>query len=522
MNRWVALGVLLATAVALGLRCPRLGIRPIHNDEAVNAVKFGQLWEQGAYRYDPREFHGPTLAYATKVFGKLTAAPDFRHFSESRLRLLTVLFGVTLILLLPLISDGLGRNGTIWAGFLTAVSPAMVFYSRYYIHEMLLVFFTFLALAASWRYWRTRKPGWAVLAGLGLGLMHATKETFVIAVVAASLALAANHIWNRIFDASKPPLTARPLNWRHVAAGGAVWLLIAVALFSSFGANPRGLADSFRTYAPWLGRVEGASPHIYPWYFYFQRLLFFHPPGGPVWSEGLIAVLALVGGAAGFARRGLSDANASFVRFLALYAFLLAGAYSFIAYKTPWCLLGFWHAAILLAGVGAGVLITASKFHWARLAMKVALTIGILQLAAQAWQASASERLSGDRRNPYVFAQTSRSILELVSKVEGIVRSQPAGRDTVIKVMAPENDFWPLPWYLRKFDHVFLGNQISVDPYSTIMIVSKQFNANLDQARTHLMVGYFELRPGVFFELYVELEAWKTYLAKNPAVREQQ
>jgi hypothetical protein len=30
------------------------------------------------------------------------------------------------------------------------------------------------------------------------------------------------------------------------------------------------------------------------------------------------------------------------------------------------------------------------------------------------------------------------------------------------------------------------------------------------------MVGYFEMRPSVFFELYVELNTWKNYLAKNP------
>jgi hypothetical protein len=30
------------------------------------------------------------------------------------------------------------------------------------------------------------------------------------------------------------------------------------------------------------------------------------------------------------------------------------------------------------------------------------------------------------------------------------------------------------------------------------------------------MVGYFQLRPQVFLELYVELELWKAYLVKNP------
>jgi len=67
----------------------------------------------------------------------------------------------------------------------------MVFYSRYFIHEMLLLFFTALTLGAGWRYAQTRSARWAVLTGAGLGLMFATKETFVITVAAAEVAMCA-------------------------------------------------------------------------------------------------------------------------------------------------------------------------------------------------------------------------------------------------------------------------------------------------------------------------------------------
>jgi len=162
LNGWLLAASLV---LALAFRCPRLDERPMHNDEAVNAIKFGDLWQHGAYKYDPNEHHGPSLFYITLAIARLTSSPDFEHLSETKLRLVAVLFGVGLILLLPLVADGLGRKATIWAALFTAISPAMVFYSRYYIHEMLLVFFTFLALAASWRYWRSRKIGWALLAG---------------------------------------------------------------------------------------------------------------------------------------------------------------------------------------------------------------------------------------------------------------------------------------------------------------------------------------------------------------------
>ena len=132
----------MLAGVALVLWSLSLDQRPMHNDEAVNGIKFGQLWEHGGYKYDPNEHHGPSLYYATLALSRLTGAPkDFDQFSESRLRFTTVLFGVGLILLLPLVADGLGRKATVWAALFTAVSPAMVFYSRYYIHEVLLVFF---------------------------------------------------------------------------------------------------------------------------------------------------------------------------------------------------------------------------------------------------------------------------------------------------------------------------------------------------------------------------------------------
>src|SRR6266446_7520825 len=130
MTRSLIIGVLLAAVVALALRCPRLDQRPMHNDEAVNAIKFGELWEKGAYKYDPNEHHGPSLYYATVALGRLTRASHFEDFSETRLRLVTVLFGLGLILLLPLVIDGLGRRPTVWSGFFVSVSPVMVFYSR--------------------------------------------------------------------------------------------------------------------------------------------------------------------------------------------------------------------------------------------------------------------------------------------------------------------------------------------------------------------------------------------------------
>ena len=84
--------ILAATIVAIALRLPRLEQRPMHVDEAVNAVKFGELLEEGDYRYDPHEYHGPTLNYFTLLPAWLSGVQKYADLSEFTLRIVPVFF----------------------------------------------------------------------------------------------------------------------------------------------------------------------------------------------------------------------------------------------------------------------------------------------------------------------------------------------------------------------------------------------------------------------------------------------
>ena len=110
MNRWSALALplalLLAFAGALAFRLPQLDTRPLHNDEAVNAIKVAELWQDGRYVYDPDEYHGPTLHYATLPFLWLSDAKGANDLQDRTLRLAPVVFGAGLILLLFLFGCG--------------------------------------------------------------------------------------------------------------------------------------------------------------------------------------------------------------------------------------------------------------------------------------------------------------------------------------------------------------------------------------------------------------------------------
>ncbi len=523
MKRWGALvALLLALIGALALRLPMLDARPLHNDEGVNALKVSELWQHGKYRYDPDEFHGSTLHYFSLPFLWLSTATSPNDLNEAPLRLAPVAFGVALILVLLLFADGLGRQATVWAAIFIAISPAMVFYSRYFIHEMLLVFFTALALGAGWRYYQTRLARWAVVAGLGVGLMWATKETFVITLAAMAVAWVAT--WfsirgtleftlQRVPDAGQAKAWARTL--RHAALALLAALLVWLVLFSSFFTNWHGLADSVLTYLPWLKRAGGASPHIHPWNFYLERLAWFHPAKSPVWSEGLILVLAAIGfGVSLFGKKSPLHF------FLAIYTIVLTAAYAIISYKTPWCLLSFYFGMILLAGIGAATLVEFCRAQAAKVIVFAVLATATAQLTWQSWRANFV--YFADRRNPYCYSQTVRDVLNLVRKAEAVARVSPQKFETVVKVIAPDNDYGPLPWELRRFKHVGWYDALPVDPYAPIIIVASRLDARLDEKsdKKWVMAGIFEQRPKVFLELYVELELWKQYVATIPREEE--
>src|SRR5688572_14611931 len=133
--------ILVALGAGLALRLARLDARPMHHDEANQAVKFGVLLERGEYRYDAHDHHGPTLYYLTLPSAWLRGQGTFASVDEATLRSVPMVFGAATILLLPLLSAGIGRPAVVTAAMLMALSPAMVFYSRMYIQETLFACF---------------------------------------------------------------------------------------------------------------------------------------------------------------------------------------------------------------------------------------------------------------------------------------------------------------------------------------------------------------------------------------------
>lgn len=536
------LAMLAVTVAALAIRLPRLDHRPMHGDEANQAVKAAWLLETGVYRYDPEEHHGPTLYWLTLPSLWLQGASTLAETREADYRIVPVVFGAGVILLLLLVHDGLSAGPLLAAALLAAISPAMVFYARYYIQETLLVFFTAAALGSAWRWFRSPSPGWAVAAGASIGLMHATKETWILAAAAMAAGLAASLLWTRWRD--RQPISVRPfLRLGPLLAALAAACVAAVLLYSSFGADWNGPLDSLLAYGTYLRRGREAGIHAAPWYEYLRWFVAFRPARGFFWTEGLIVGLAVCGGAFALGSRqrsggkghhapgsplppeavageGRGGPSLIFCRFLAFYTLVLLGLYSAIPYKTPWCLLSFLHGMVLLAGVGAYAVI-----HWAKFAPLKALAAGLLligtgHLARQTYWLNF--RLDADPRNPYVYAHTSRDVLNLAARMEHLAQASPRGHAMVIHVVMPEN-YWPLPWYLRRFDRDRVGywqdpaawaREAAQGPTPEIVLLSpdvqEAVDAGLRAAYNKQMI--FGLRPGVFVSVYVREDLWRAFL----------
>src|SRR5262249_60537945 len=58
-----AIVFILAVIVAVWLRFDQIGIKPFHHDEGVMSHFLLNLANSGEYRYNPENYHGPTLYY---------------------------------------------------------------------------------------------------------------------------------------------------------------------------------------------------------------------------------------------------------------------------------------------------------------------------------------------------------------------------------------------------------------------------------------------------------------------------
>lgn len=160
-NVWLGCSAAII-ALAAFLRFFMLALKPFHHDEGVNGFFLTTLFKDGIYKYDPANYHGPTLYYISVAFAKVFGLETIP------VRMSMAIFGVLMVVLALYLKRYLGKVGTLVAALFLALSPGMVFISRYFIHEIFFVFLSLAIVVSVLFYIEKRRAGPGAVAWMSL------------------------------------------------------------------------------------------------------------------------------------------------------------------------------------------------------------------------------------------------------------------------------------------------------------------------------------------------------------------
>jgi len=435
----MAAGVLAILGVAAWLRFADLSHQPLHFDEAATGARItADRLELGRYTFDPHHCHGPLLSMGAAVVARLRGETTWSNLTKLSLRL-TIALCSLLTVAGALLT---GRRGTgLAAAALVATSPLLVYYGRIFIHESMFVAFGLLVLLSLAAFLERPTRLTAALVGIGVGLMAATRETFVISLFAWGLPAL---VWLWTAQPGVPWARRIATAWKTHLRYLLLSLFLCIALialfYSDLGRHPKGIIDFVRTYFAY-DVVEG---HEKPFVYFFEMLLWPRVRGGLWWTEGGLLLLAIYGYI-----RCPAGKERSICRFVAHGGVLHLLVYSLIAYKTPWLACLGWLHICLVAGFGVACLLRDIRGWW-RIPVCAALVLVV------SWQFAQSRRaifrFASDMRNPYAYVPTSRDVERMATWLDDLAEDAPSLDSAPVAVVGQA--YWPLPWYLRGFTKV--------------------------------------------------------------------
>jgi len=438
---------LLILLLAFILRFAFLDLKLFHHDEAIHAWFSYNLLTTGAWSYDP-SYHGPFLYYGT--------AGMFAVFGASDLvgRLLPALAGFLLVPLTYCIYrlGYLDRGQTLLAALFLAVSPDMVYFSRFLRHDIFMLFFTLLLVVAILAWFERGERKYALLAAIATaGSLSCKEEMPVILIIfAAFFAIA---IWQKRL--SLPP------RWK---ADLLVCTLLVIAilsvLYSAFGAHPETLVgNNFMVNSSgWYQAIEHWSAmHSQqrlggPWFFYIPLYLLYELPifilallgtlqfaigGLPLrstfhriwnWIRYRTYTLPVADCAAASLqqlqaeKRGLSKSD-EFIRFCIWWMILSMAFYAWVGEKVPWLII---HQLLPM------IFVATYRLNWWKIGFAA---LGTIFLLGMTWHVAF---VPVDINEPIVQVQNSedmRIVMGLMDKAD--------------RVVVASKNYWPLPWYYR-------------------------------------------------------------------------
>ena len=178
---WLETAFLLLTVAALGLRLWELDDRAMHYDEAIHLHFSWKLAQGMEYIHSPW-MHGPFQIELVALLLRFLGDTDFVA------RLCYALFGTALVALPYFLRDHIGKAGAVIASVMLALSPSLLYFSRFGRNDILMAFWVTFLFILMWRYVHESKNRYLYFAAAILALMFTTKETaYIVTLVFGAL-----------------------------------------------------------------------------------------------------------------------------------------------------------------------------------------------------------------------------------------------------------------------------------------------------------------------------------------------
>ena len=438
---------LLILIIAFVLRFAFLDLKLFHHDEAIHSWFSYTLLTTGAWTYDP-SYHGPFLYFVTAGMFALFGASDLVA------RLLPALFG---FLLVPLVwciyrLGYLTKAQTLIAALFIAVSPDMVYFSRFLRHDIFMLAFTLMLVVAILAYFERKQTLYAILAAVAAaGALCCKEEMPVIFLIIILFFAIAVH--QRRFTL--------PSQWKKD-------LLLAVViiaglmsiLYSGFGGHPETLLgkDFMVNSTGWYQAIQHwTEMHMEqrlggPWFYYIPLYLLYEVP---IFILAIIATLQyliptgeirLAGKkilnwvrtrsftlpaadlvtvsiqqmAAARREPGKTD---EFIRFCIWWMLLTMAFYAWVGEKVPW---------LIIPQLLPMIFVATYRLNGWKIGFAL---LGTVFLIVMTWHVCF---VPADINEPIVQVQNSEDMRIVMNLM-----------DHSNHVVIASQDYWPLPWYYR-------------------------------------------------------------------------
>jgi len=519
---------------ALLIRLFDLGERVLHHDESVHASFTLKLLESGQYKYDPA-YHGPFLFHSTAVVF------HFLGINDATARLIPVFFGVAAILLLFLLKKELGERGVLWSAFLLYFSPSMVYFSRFFRNDLIIVFCTLATVIGGIRYLEnlhsSKRYSYLILAASSLAIAVSSKENAYLVILMFGAYALIYSLYGFYSDWKKENLSLKRTFILKISAvspfipeiliSGALFVFIVMLFYTSLFRTPETLYSIVeRAFSHWMEmhRIERIGG---PFYYYIPILLVYESPILIFGTAGIVHFLRKKG------------KNASFFLFVSYWAVSSLLLYSYLQEKVPWLVVHIVLPFGILAGAYLGDFfpgipgrrqknllekentsfgtdkppVSGIKHSRAHILITGILALTLIISLAQCFSVNFYRSMEPDELMTY--SQTSPDIRELMEKIEGF----NLGPETLrISVVDPESLYWPLPWYLRDYEKAaYYTEPPAKKEYDAIIVPSTYSMYDLISEEKYASYN-FSLRPGKEFTLYYKKELEKNIIDREKEI----